>query len=81
MRGGADGDRVAHHAREEGRADDPEQRAERAADEPEDGGLHEELAPDDAGRGAEGLAEPDLADALGHRDQHDVHDPDAADQQ
>ena len=33
------------------------------------------------GRGAERLAQTDLADPLGDRDQHDVHDADAADQQ
>ena len=33
------------------------------------------------GLGAQGLAEADLPDPFGDRDQHDVHDPDAADQQ
>ena len=32
-------------------------------------------------RGADRLAHADLARALGDRDQHDVHDADAADQQ
>src|SRR5437870_1870270 len=31
--------------------------------------------------GADRLADADLAGALGDRDQHDVHDPDAADEQ
>ena len=31
--------------------------------------------------GADRLADPDLARPLGHRHQHDVHDPDAADEQ
>ena len=39
--------------------------------------LHQDVAPG----GAERLADADLAGALGDRHQHDVHDPDAADQQ
>ncbi len=56
---------------------DPEQ----AADEAQQGRLHEELAEDRAARGADGLADADLAGPLGDRDQHDVGDPDPADQQ
>ena len=33
------------------------------------------------GLAPECLAEADLSDSFGDRDQHDVHDPDAADQQ
>ncbi len=33
------------------------------------------------GLGADGEADADLARPLGHRDQHDVHDADAADEQ
>src|SRR5256885_9686914 len=38
-----------------------------------------ELAEDVPPPGAERLADPDLAGALGHRHQHDVHDNDPAD--
>ena len=43
--------------------------------------LDEELLEDVARPGAEGLADADLAGPLLDRDEHDVHDPDAADQQ
>ena len=62
-------------------ADDPEQHAEGAADQAEHRRLDQELAPDDPWRRAERLAQADLPDALGDRDQHDVHDPDAADEE
>ncbi|HEY7224538.1 MAG TPA: hypothetical protein VH561_13255 [Micromonosporaceae bacterium] len=59
----------------------PEHDTEHAAAETEDRGLDQELAPDRSGRRPECLAQPDLARALGDRDEHDVHDPDAADEQ
>ena len=43
--------------------------------------LDQELATDHPGRRAEGLAQPDLADPLGDRDQHDVHHADPPHQQ
>jgi hypothetical protein len=49
-----------------------------AAEDGEDDRLHQELAQDVAPPRAQGLAHADLADALGHRDEHDVHDHDAA---
>ena len=61
--------------------DDPEQDAERATRQTEDRRLDEELPTDEARGGAERLAQPDLPDPLGDRDQHDVHDADAAHQQ
>ena len=41
----------------------------------------EKLPEDVASAGADGQADADLAGPLGHRDEHDVHDPDAADHQ
>ena len=58
--------------------EDPAGDAECAADQSQDGRLDEELTPDDPGRGTERLAQADLTDAFGDRDQHDVHDADAA---
>ena len=52
-----------------------------AAERREEDRLDEELAEDVPAPGAEGLAQADLARPLGDRDQHDVHDPDPADQQ
>ena len=43
--------------------------------------LQQKLPDDIAAPGADGLAYADLARPLGHRDQHDVHYPDAAHQQ
>src|ERR1041385_1960412 len=45
------------------------------------GGLDEELGEDVLLLGANGLADADLPGALGYGDQHDVHNPDAADQE
>ena len=53
----------------------------RAAEEAQGERLDQELQQDVAPGGAERLADADLAGALGDRDQHDVHDPDAADHQ
>ena len=44
-------------------------------------GLDEELERMSRRARADRLAQADLARPLGHRDQHDVHDPDAADEQ
>ena len=52
-----------------------------AAQEAEHDRLDEELAEDVAGTGADGHPQADLAVALRHGHQHDVHDPDAADDQ
>ena len=54
--------------------------AQGAPERREDHRLDQELAQDVAAAGAQGLADPDLADALGDRDQHDVHDHDPAHQ-
>src|SRR5580698_3002584 len=63
----------------EGRDDgERTEQAEATADERDDCGLGEELAADVACGGAERLADADLAGALGHGDEHDVHDADAA---
>ncbi len=43
--------------------------------------LHQELGQHIAAPGADGHANADLPGALGDRDQHDVHDADAAHQQ
>src|SRR5262249_40188006 len=55
------------------------QEADGPAGDADHGGLDQELGEDVPPGGADGLADPDLAGALGHRDQHDVHDPDPAD--
>src|SRR6266545_1613173 len=69
-------------------ADDPELAADHAdgdtqqpAEQAQQGRLGEELAEDGGAGGADGLADADLADPLGDRDQHDVGDPDPAYQQ
>ena len=80
--GGADADGVADPPRAgRWRRTMPSRAPERAAEQTEHGGLDQELAADQARRGAQGLAQADLADAFGDGHQHDVHDPDAADQQ
>ena len=54
--------------------------ADQAAEDGQDEGLDEELEQDVAVLGADRLADADLAGPLADRDQHDVHDPDAADE-
>src|SRR6266498_1964408 len=55
--------------------------ANRAAEETQHHRLDQELEQNIAAPRAAGLTQADLAGALGHTHQHDVHDPDAADQQ
>ena len=55
--------------------------AEQAAERRQEDGLEQELPEDLAAPGAERLAHADLARALGDRDHHDRHHPDAADHQ
>jgi len=55
--------------------------ADRTADQAEHRRFDEELKEDVALPCADRFADPDLAGALGHRDEHDVHDADPADQQ
>ena len=62
-----------------GRDDEPDEHADQAADQRQRQRLDEELAEDVPAPGAEGLADADLAGPLADRDQHDVHDPDPAD--
>ena len=62
-------------------ADDAERDPEEPAGEAEQRRLDEELPADEPRLGPEGLAQADLADPLRDRHQHDVHHPDAADQQ
>ena len=45
------------------------------------GGFDQELQQDRPAFGADGFADADLARPLRHRDEHDVHDADAADEQ
>src|SRR5207247_7970064 len=61
-------------------AERPDHHADQAPDEAQHEGLHEELKQDVEARGAERLAHADLAGALGHGHEHDVHDADAADE-
>src|SRR5439155_13846868 len=88
------GDGESDHGRPEGDngfhagevADEPgnghtEQHAHRAARAGKHHGLNEELRDDIAAFGAERTTDTDLARALGHAGEHDVHDTDAADEQ
>src|SRR6266540_3813293 len=78
-RGGVEAEKDAHRGRdEEGeqdglRRDDRLQALGAAGD--------RELVLDVAAARPDRLANPDLTGPLGHRDQHDVHDPDPADQE
>src|SRR5262249_585304 len=60
---------------------DPQQHADAATDPAEEDGFDQELPQDVAVARADGLPDADLARALRHRDQHDVHDADAAHEQ
>ena len=77
--GGRDQGIPLHDPREHDRGADAQQDADRAAQDAQGQRLDQELEQDVAAGGAQRLADADLAGALGHRDQHDVHDPDAAD--
>ncbi len=59
--------------------DDRDDHADDTGDEGQHEAFEEELGEDVAAACAEGLHEADLAGALGDRDEHDVHDADAAD--
>ena len=63
------------------RADDADEDAAAAADQREQHGLEQELGEDRRLGCADGLADPDLAGALGDGDEHDVHHADPADEQ
>ena len=70
---GVGGDEAGQHDADHDAAD--------ASDQADGERLHHELREDVAGAGADGAADADLARPLEHRGQHDVHDPDAADEQ
>ena len=53
----------------------------RAAEQRQDQGLDQELGQDVPAARADRLADADLAGPLADRDEHDVHDPDAAHQE
>src|SRR5664280_3298367 len=61
--------------------DDADHDPDQAAEDGQHGRLEQELADDVAASGADRLANADLARALRDAHQHDVHDPDAADEQ
>ena len=63
------------------RAGKGEQDADETAEGGKHHGLHQELQQHFALQGADGQTDADLPGAFGHRDQHDVHDADAAHQQ
>ena len=63
------------------RQPDAGRNAARAAQQAHEQRLDEELHQDVLPAGADGLADADLARPLGHGDDHDVHDADAADHQ
>ena len=56
----------------------PSSDPDHAAQQRDDEGFHEELGQDVPAARPDGLADADLAGPLADRDQHDVHDPDAA---
>ena len=69
-----EGEEVSHHVRQgQAQAD-----AEQAAQARQRHRLDQELPGNVAALGTQGAADADLAGALGHRRQHDVHDADAA---
>ena len=76
---------MAEGMRQDESDEEGERRAENDADDAADDGqkhrFEQELRQDVAVFRAEGFAQADLARALRHRDQHDVHDADAADEQ
>src|SRR5208283_4328016 len=63
------------------RDNDPEQHANRATEQRQGDGLNQELQQDVAAARAHGLADADLSGSFRHRNQHDVHDHDAANHQ
>src|SRR5680860_1446773 len=63
------------------RPDQSDDHANHPAEKGEQDRLGQELTHDLAFPGADCLADTDLARSLGHRDQHDVHDPDSTHQQ
>ena len=66
---------------DQGRDGHAQEHADQAAGRRHHGRLDQELLDDVAAARAEGAADADLAGALGDRRQHDVHDPDPADQE
>ena len=60
---------------------EPDENADQAANERNQNRLGKKLEADLTVGGANRLANSDLTDALAHRGQHDIHDPDAAHQQ
>src|SRR5664279_4971481 len=62
-----DGDLVGDEVRKDRGTEEAQPGTEDAADGAEHRRLHQELTADDAGGGAERLAQPDLSDPLGHR--------------
>ena len=68
---------LLHHQRQ--RPGDAE--PDGAADQTDGRRLDQELQQDGPPLGADGFADADLARPLGHRDEHDVHDADAADKE
>ncbi len=74
---------VGHCSVRSSTSDSPKPRPmpSRPPNEADDDGLDEELQEDVLAARADGEPQADLAGALGDRDQHDVHDADAADEQ
>src|SRR5215210_4713210 len=73
--------RPADEDGDEPRHPDRQQEAEDAAARRQERRLDEELQKHLLARRAQSLAQPDLEGALGHRDEHDVHHDDAADEE
>src|SRR5687767_4367392 len=58
---------------------DPDENADRAAEQSERDRFDQELHENVVTPGTDGQAQPDLPRSLGDGNHHDVHDPDAAD--
>ena len=76
---GVEGEAPAGELADAGRHEQADGDADEAAEQRQGQGLDEELGEDVPAARADGLADADLAGPLADRDQHDVHDPDAAD--
>ena len=75
---GAEGEAPAGDRADDDRGGQADGDADQPAEQRQGQRLDEELGEDVDAAGADGLADADLAGPLADRDQHDVHDPDAA---
>ncbi len=80
---GIHGDRRVHSAQsgQQGGTSETHRHTEDPAEQTQGQRFHQELEEDVPPGGPQGLPDADLPGALGDADQHDVHDPDAPDQE